>query len=161
MKLTIRIFLFLIFALTCNNAYAGAGVCHDGAGNITSFEWDADHGFYSTQPNCQYYSDAEFHSLKQSLDGVPRKYIKWDNGPKEMTQAEKDALDQAEADARKVARRERIKQFFRDNPEFKVFLSLVFDEFNRNRQWDNKQQLSLQDLLDAIDAKIDGGLIDE
>jgi len=105
--------LSLAFLLLTSPAWSGAGVCHDGSGNITEYTLDGDWVFFTQTDNCKYYKDAEFEQLKSELIGVPKKYIKWDNGldkPVEMTQAEKDAVDQAIADAKKQAEIERAER---------------------------------------------------
>ena len=88
-----RLILFAFIMLISTKVYAGAGVCHDGQGKITQIEWDADYGAVIQYPNCTYYADAEFFVLKSEFQNVPKKHIKWDDGPVEMSQGEKDAVD--------------------------------------------------------------------
>lgn len=90
---------FLIpMLLISGSAFAGIGACHDGNGNITALNRDANPVAFAGQ-NCAYYKDADYERVNAKIENVLNKYVKWDEEPTEMTAQEKDAVDQVEADA--------------------------------------------------------------
>lgn len=110
----------ILFLLIASPAYAGIGVCHDGAGNITALEDDANSVAFQGA-NCVYYSVPATHTANEynalmTLVKTQGKYLKWDGGPVLMTQGEKNQKDadiaaqaQASDDARFNAMIDQLK----------------------------------------------------
>ena len=152
-----KFFTMVVFISLCSIAplsYAGIGVCHDGAGSITRIEQNADAVYFSQTANCVYasippYTDAQYQALRSLVSSVPQKYLKWNDGLVEMTQAEKDALDQAEVIAETTAVRERAKSRvvgFSDDPLYQRALAdILKDEINalRARDRDRASDIAL------------------
>lgn len=95
------------------SSYAGIGVCHDGSGNMVSASKSTTPENFKSA-NCEYYSipptsKAKYERVKTVLTTVPFRYIKWDTEPVEMTQAEKDAVDQAIADKQAQEEQTRVE----------------------------------------------------
>lgn len=166
---TCLIVLFSIFCLS-ETLFAGIGACHDGAGNITAFEKDANHTAFNGS-NCEYYHPP--HNIMPEyfgfLQGIQPKYLKWDGKPVEMTQAEKDAVDAAEEaerqdreDARWNAMIDRAKEKV-DSPDTEasliqecVSLSVVAPEIRNIKAGSPGPSKSDQELKNAVKSCLEG-----
>lgn len=140
--------------LICNTAYAGIGVCHD-SGNLTRVETDGNWTYYTSgyadeNPSwtCSYYSVPplsanEYQTLLTLIKTTPKRYLKWDNGLAEMTQAEKDAVDaQVELNRDQIMRASAKSRFdgnyssdFGSPVAMRALVKVLLDEINILRAW--------------------------
>lgn len=110
---------FVLFMLISTNAFAGMGACHDGSGNITDLQLDADSVYFKTTPNCFYYElgkdgidQVSWDRIRNVILNVPNKYIKLDlvtDEPVEMTAGEKTVVDSDSLAARDLSVRSGAK----------------------------------------------------
>lgn len=89
--------IFLMMISSVPFTYAGIGACHDGNGNITALELDANPAAFTGQ-NCAYYKDADYERVFAKIGHLKGKerYVKWSGGePDAMAPAEQVAVDDA------------------------------------------------------------------
>ena|SRR3990167_786700 len=121
-------------------AYAGMGACHDGSGNITALEIDANFASFE-QANCIYYAvlrdgvtQIDFDRIYNVIKNNPKKYLKWVNEPVVKTQAEKDAADALERLLIRDDSRVNYKQQY-DVVYLRALVEITMIEINDLRKW--------------------------
>lgn len=90
------LFIFFLILISASNSYAGISVCEGANGRIynKSLRGDSINGCFYYDPGYNTTSE-QYEAIKTLLQNVDMKYLKMDKGiPAEMTQEEKDQVDQ-------------------------------------------------------------------
>jgi len=92
-----------------------------------------------------------------ALENVPRRYWKFDgfDGVTEMTQVEKDAVDNAILAERRVRMKAAAEQEFNSSPTFLAITKLMFREFNKLRVKNGDLAYTAKQFNDALQAELD------
>jgi len=160
----------LLVAILCtvSLAYAEPVVTHSGETYLSCREignstvWLIDHNDVTTSKPGFLFAP---NGCENVLPGVPTRYRKVVGGLViEMTQVEKDVLDQAAADASELATRENAKSNidgFISNPLFRRALAeIIRKEINILRSEHSFADRTLSQLKTQIKAEIDSGNVD-
>lgn len=155
-------YILLILLLLPLPVFAGYNVCYDQDGlNLSRQGSNPING-------CIYYSDqdiAEYNRVNNLISTVGLKYLKVVGGVvTEMSQAEKDAIDTAEANAAEASVRDGAKQGlagFNSNPLLlRALADIIKDEINILRAEHSLPDRTLEQLKTAIENRIDSGNVD-
>jgi hypothetical protein len=135
-----KLLLAIIIWFLPYTAYAGMGACHDGNGNITQLEIDANKSSFE-QANCVYYevwkdgiTQTDFDRIYDVIKNNQKKYIKWVNEPIVKTQTEKDAADALEQLF--IRNETRVSQKLQyDVVYLRALVEITMSEINDLRKW--------------------------
>ncbi len=150
----------LFFMLLSTPALAGIVVCHSGE-DITDIS-------ISSPPvaGCEYLTDQDlgYDSAKDLIKTVRKKYLKWTTQLEEMTQAEKDAFDQARLTTKVLETRSDVKKTIDNGSDegvrLRAALLVIMEEMNIRRQQPGLADRTVTQLKNAIKSKIDSGAAD-
>lgn len=156
------LFLLLLFPV---QAFAGYYVCEKSTTSFNNFD-----AFYQSvdgtidglegDPNCNNLTLAEVSTQLPFYNSTPRRYIKVESGLMvEMTQAEKDAQDAAEAQAREAEAKAYAKEL-QDQINgmaryLRAIVKLTVDQINNLRDEHGLSQITYSQAKSAIDNLID------
>lgn len=157
------IFIVLLTSTTC---FAETWVCFNASSKYVEKRLDGD-GFIlgvcglnnsNIIPTCILATPTEYAKASDRFTKYDASVV---SGSRivDMTVSEKSAITTAEAAAALTAKRTDAKNQY-SLPYLKAIVQAIVDEFNRNRTWDNKPQITKEDVLNAIYNKVDSGSAD-
>ena len=152
----------IFFMLFSTQAWAGIAVCRSGS-NITSTALSS-----PIIPGCEFYDGedrTEYDRVKSIIRTTSRKYLKWTTQLEEMSQAEKDAVDQTQADLLEAAVRGNAKNsyegFQEEGLKLRALVRIILDELNVLRGLHSLPARTMLQVRTAIDNQIDSGGVDQ